>query len=90
MYYRILGSLDGVFVILSVLVLYGFVPPVIHLLIVAVMGGSSDARLRSFLVYSVIKKIDFCNLRINFYNKTILTSLDTNMTRVMDFHCLAV
>jgi len=54
-----LASLDGVFVILCLLVLYGLVPPVIRLLVFAVMGGSSDARFRPLLVNSIIEKIDF-------------------------------
>jgi len=39
--------------------IYGFVPPVIHLPVLAVMDGSSDARLRSLLVNSIIEKINF-------------------------------
>ena len=54
--------------------IYGFVPPVIHSLVLAVIDRSSDARLRPILVNHIIEKIEFLNSKIDFYN-TILTSL---------------
>jgi len=61
--------------------IYRFVPPIIRLPVLAVLDGSSDACLRPLLVNSIIEKIQFINLKIDFYNKTILTSLKEFMMR---------
>jgi len=66
MYYGILASTDGVFGIHCLLVLYGIVPPVTRLLVVAVMDGGSDACLRPLLVNSIIEKNRFFELRNRF------------------------
>jgi len=39
------------------------------------MDGGSDAHLMPLFVHSIIQKNDFLNSTIDFYNKTILTSL---------------
>lgn len=41
-YYGILASFDGVFVIFCLYIIYGFIPPVICLPVLGVIDGSND------------------------------------------------
>jgi len=70
MYYGILASLDGVSChCMPIRDIYTFIPPVIRLLVLAVMDGDSDAHLRPLLINSIN----------DFNNNMILTPLNTKM-----------